>query len=117
MRESEEQGAPVGGRFDLLLEQLGAEVVAESLGVDVGELARIQSGAVPLVGGIRARLDALALSMGMVVEWWDISGDEALGVELPGVGLSEGGEGDGGGSIRQSPVCSMLKTRWERSMG
>ena len=53
MRESEENGAPGGGRFDLLLKQLGAEVVAEGLGVD--ELARIQSGAVPVVGGIRER--------------------------------------------------------------
>ena len=91
MREFEEQGAPVGGRFDLLLEQLGAGVVAESLGVDVDELGRIQSGAVPLVGGIRERLDALALSMGMVVDWWDISGDEASGVELRGGGVAGGG--------------------------
>ena len=65
MRESEENGAPGGGRFDLLLKQLGAGVVAES-----------------------------------------------LGVELP-----EGGEGEGGGSVRQSPVRSTLKTRWDRSMG
>ena len=64
-RESEEKGAPGGGRFDLLLKQLGAGVVAESLGVEV----------------------------------------------------SEGGEGEGGGSIRQSPVRSTLKTRWDRSMG
>ena len=69
MRESEEKGASGGGRFGLLLKQLGAEVVAESLGVDVDELGRIQSGAVPLVGGIRDRLNALALSMGMAVEW------------------------------------------------
>ena len=47
MRESEEKGASVGGRFGLLLKQLGAGVVAESLGVDVEELARIQSGAAP----------------------------------------------------------------------
>ena len=107
----------LGGRFDLLLEQLGAEVVAESLGVGVDELGRIQSGAVPLEGGIGERLDALALSMRMVVEWWDISGDEVSGVELSGVELSEGGKGEGGGSIRQSPVCSTLKTRWDRSMG
>ena len=32
-------------------------MVAEGPGVDVDELARIQSGAVPLVGGIRERLD------------------------------------------------------------
>ena len=65
MRESEENGAPGGGRFDLLLKQLGAGVAAEG-----------------------------------------------LGVELP-----EGGEGEGGGSVRQSSVRSTLKTRWDRSMG
>ena len=106
MRESEEKGASVGGRFDLLLKQLGAGVVAESLGVDVEELARIQSGAAPLEGGVRERLGALAESMGVAVDWWDASGGEALGVELP-----EGGEGEGMGSIRQSSVCSTLKTR------
>ena len=47
MRESEENGGPGGGRFSRLLGQLGAGVVAESLGVDVEELARIQSGAAP----------------------------------------------------------------------
>ena len=65
MRESEEKGAPGGGRFDLLLKQLGAGVVAES----------------------------------------------------PGVELPEGGEGEGGGSVRQSSVRSTMKTRWDRSMG
>ena len=95
MRESEENGAPGGGRLDRLLEQLGAVVVAESLGVDVDELARIQSGAVPLVGGLRDRFEALASSMGMAVEWWEASGDDVLGVESPGVDLSVGVE-DGG---------------------
>ena len=95
MRESEENGASGGGRFDLLLEQLGAVVVAEGLGVDVDELARIQSGAVPVVGGLRTRLNALAGSMGKAVDWWDVSGDEVLGVESPGVDLSVGVE-DGG---------------------
>ena len=74
MLESEEKGAPGGGRFDLLLDQLGAGVVAESLGVDVEELARIQSGAAPLEGGVRERLGALAESMGVAVDWWDASG-------------------------------------------
>ena len=74
MRESEEKVASVGGRFDLLLKQLGAGVVAESLGVDVEELARIQSGAAPLEGGVRERLGALAESMGVAVDWWDASG-------------------------------------------
>ena len=63
MRESEEKGVPGGGRFDLLLKRLGAVVAAESLGVDVDELARIQSGAVPLVGGIRERLDPAVLGL------------------------------------------------------
>ena len=94
-RESGEKGAPFGGWFDLLLEQLGAEVVAEGLGVDVDELARIQSGAVPVVGGLRTRLNALAGSMGKAVDWWDVSGDEVLGVESPGVDLSVGVEGVG----------------------
>ena len=35
MLESEEKGASGGGRFDLLLKQLGAGVVAESPGVEV----------------------------------------------------------------------------------
>ena len=109
MRESEENGGPGGGLFNRLLGQLGAGVVAESLGVDVEELARIQSGAVPLEGGVRERFDALAESMGAAVDWWDMSGDEVLGVE--------GGEGEGGVSIRQSSVCSTLKTRYDRSMG
>ena len=90
MRESEENGAPGGGRFDLLLEQLGADVVAEGLGVDVSELAGIQSGAVPLEGVLLGRLKALAGSMGTAVDWWEVSGEEALGVESPGVDLSVG---------------------------
>ena len=89
------RGLLLGVWFDLLLEQLGADVVAEGLGVDVDELARIQSGAVPLVGGLRTRLNALAGSMGKAVDWWDVSGDEVLGVESPGVDLSVGVEGVG----------------------
>ena len=71
-----------------MLEQLGADVVAEGLGVDVGELAGIQSGAVPLTGVLLDRLKALAGSMGTAVDWWEVSGEEALGVESPGVDLS-----------------------------
>ena len=47
MRESEDSGGPGGGRFNRLLGQLGAAVMAEGMGVDVEELARIQSGAAP----------------------------------------------------------------------
>ena len=112
MRESEEKVVSARDQFDRLLKQLGSVVVAESLGVDVEELARIRSGAAPLEGGVRERLGALAESMGAAVDWWGASGGEALGVELP-----EGGEGEGMGSIRQSSVCSTLKTRWDRSMG
>ena len=82
------RGLLLGVGFDLLLEQLGADVVAEGLGVDVGELAGIQSGAVPLTGVLLDRLKALAGSMGTAVDWWEVSGEEALGVESPGVDLS-----------------------------
>ena len=99
-RESGDKGSPVGGRFDLLLEQLGAEVVAEGLGVDVGELAGIQSGAVPLTGVLLDRLKALAGSMGTAVDWWEVSGEEALGVESPGVDLS-GVDLSVGGGLRE----------------
>ena len=87
MRESEDSGGPDGGRFNRLLGQLGAAVMAEGMGVEAAELARIQSGAAPLEGGVRNRFEALAKSMGVAVDWWDISGDEASGVELPGVEL------------------------------
>ena len=63
----------------------GLRVVAEGLGVDVSELAGIQSGAVPLEGVLLGRLKALAGSMGTAVDWWEASGDGAMGVELPGV--------------------------------
>ena len=95
MRESEDSGGPDGGLFNRLLGQLGAVVMAEGMGVEVDELARIQSGAVPLEGGVRDRFDALAESMGTAVGWWGASGGEVLGVELelelPGVELPEGG--------------------------
>ena len=95
MRESEDSGGPGGGLFNRLLGQLGAVVMAEGMGVEVDELARIQSGAVPLEGGVRERFDALAESMGTAVGWWGASGGEVLGVELelelPGVELPEGG--------------------------
>ena len=99
MRESEEKALPARESFDLLLDQLGAELVAESLEVDEGELVRIQSGAVPLECGIRDRLGVLAKSMGMAVDWWGISGGEVSGVDLSGVELLGvgGGEGEGGG--------------------
>ena len=97
MRESEDSGGPGGGLFNRLLGQLGAVVMAEGMGVEVDELARIQSGAVPLEGGVRDRFDALAESMGTAVGWWGASGGEVLGVELelelPGVELPEGGGG------------------------
>ena len=103
MRESEDSGGPGGGLFNRLLGQLGAEVVAESLGVDVEELARIQSGAEPLEGGVRDRFEVLAKSMGTAVDWWGASGGEALGVELelelPGVELP----GARSGSPRSAP--------------
>ena len=100
MRESGDSGGPDGGRFNRLLGQLGAAVMAEGMGVEVEELARIQSGAEPLEGGVRDRFEALAKSMGMAVDWWGASGGEVLGVELelelpgvelPGVELPDGG--------------------------
>ena len=74
------------GRLDILLEQLGPNVVSETLEVELGALGRFQSGEVALEGGVLERMNALGLQMGMTVKWWD--------EELP---LSDVGGGGFGG--------------------
>ena len=59
------------GCLDLLLEQLGPNVVSETLEVELGALGGFQSGEVALEGGVLERLTALGLQMGMTVDWWD----------------------------------------------
>ena len=93
MMEAGDGGVSNRDRLDLLLEQLGVDVVAESLDVGLDELGDLQSGATRLEGGVLERLVALASSMGMTVDWWEDEPpvSEAAGVELeePGVALEE----------------------------
>lgn len=65
------EGAGPRERLRLLLEQLGADLVLETLGVDAGELAQLQDGSLPLAGITLERLEALSDSMGSMVEWWN----------------------------------------------
>ena len=81
-------GASGRDRLDLLLEQLGVDVVRETLDVDMELLGGLQSGAEPLSGEVLERLNALSESMGMMVDWWD---EEVLGAEAGGVELEESG--------------------------
>ena len=52
MLDAEEREGSSRGRLDLLLEQLGADVVSETLEVEIEALSRFQSGATPLEGGV-----------------------------------------------------------------
>ena len=52
MLDAEEREGSSRGRLDLLLEQLGADVVSETLEVEIEALSRFQSGAAPLEGGV-----------------------------------------------------------------
>ena len=58
MLDAEEREGSSRGRLDLLLEQLGANVVSETLEVEIEALSRFQSGAEPLEGGVLEPSDA-----------------------------------------------------------
>ena len=101
MLDAEQKGVSSRGRLDLLLEQLGIDVVSETLEVEIEALSRLQSGVAPLEGGVLERMNALGKSMGMTVDWWeeeiplsDVAGVElkepevALEEELPAAGVS-----------------------------
>ena len=101
MLDADEREGSSRGRLDLLLEQLGPNVVSETLEVELGALGGFQSGAAPLEGGVLERLNALGVQMGMTVKWWDeelplsdVGGVDleeapvALDDELPAAGVS-----------------------------
>ena len=116
MLDAEQKGISSRGRLDLLLEQLGIDVVSETLEVEIEALSQLQSGVAPLEGGVLERMNALGKSMGMTVDWWqeespiaDVAGVElkepevALEEELPAAGGIEpepelGGEPGGAAS-------------------
>ena len=81
------------GRLDLLLEQLGIDVVSETLEVEIEALSQLQSGVAPLEGGVLERMNALGKSMGMTVDWWQEESplSDVVGVQLkePEVALEE----------------------------
>ena len=52
MLDADEREGSSRGRLDLLLEQLGANVVSETLEVELEALGGFQSGAAPLEGGV-----------------------------------------------------------------
>ena len=52
MLDAEEREGSSRGRLDLLLEQLGIDVVSETLEVEIEALSRLQSGVAPLEGGV-----------------------------------------------------------------
>ena len=52
MLDAQEREGSSRGRLDLLLEQLGGDVVSETLEVEIEALSRFQSGAAPLEGGV-----------------------------------------------------------------
>ena len=93
MLDAEEKGVSSRGRLDLLLEQLGIDVVSETLEVEIEALSRLQSGVAPLEGGVLERMNALGKSMGMTVDWWQEESplSDVVGVELkePEVALEE----------------------------
>ena len=86
MLDADEREGSSRGRLDLLLEQLGADVVSETLEVELEALGGFQSGAAPLEGGVLERLNALGLQMGMTVTWWD---EELPLSDVGGVDLEE----------------------------
>ena len=93
MLDAEEREVSSRGRLDLLLEQLGVDVVSETLEVEIEALSRLQSGVAPLEGGVLERMNALGKLMGMTVDWWEeeIPLSDVVGVELkePEVALEE----------------------------
>ena len=68
MLDADEREGSSRGRLDILLEQLGPNVVSETLEVELEALGGFQSGAAPLEGGVLERLNALGESMGMTVD-------------------------------------------------
>ena len=86
MLDAEEREGSSRGRLDILLEQLGPNVVSETLEVELGALGRFQSGADPLEGGVLERMNALGVQMGMTVTWWD---EELPLSDVGGVDLEE----------------------------
>ena len=58
MLDAEEREVSSRGRLDLLLEQLGIDVVSETLEVEIEALSRLQSGVAPLEGGVLERSGA-----------------------------------------------------------
>ena len=68
MLDAEEREGSSRGRLDILLEQLGPNVVSETLEVELEALGGFQSGAAPLEGGVLERLNTLGESMGMTVD-------------------------------------------------
>ena len=86
MLDADEREGSSRGRLDLLLEQLGANVVSETLEVELEALSGFQSGAAPLEGGVLERLNALGVQMGMTVTWWD---EELPLSDVGGVDLEE----------------------------
>ena len=52
MLDADEREGSSRGRLDILLEQLGANVVSETLEVELEALGGFQSGAAPLEGGV-----------------------------------------------------------------
>ena len=84
MLDAEEREGSSRGRLDILLEQLGPNVVSETLEVELEALGGFQSGAAPLEGGVLERLNALGVQMGMTVKWWDeeLPLSDVVGVDL-----------------------------------
>ena len=84
MLDADERESSSRGRLDILLEQLGPDVVSETLEVELEALGGFQSGAAPLEGGVLERLNALGLQMGMTVKWWDaeLPLSDVVGVDL-----------------------------------
>ncbi len=101
-------------RLELLLEQLGVDVVSETLEVEMEVLGDLHSGVVPLEGRVLERLNVLAESMGMTVEWWEDETpvSEAVGVEVeePG-GVLEDELPAGGVSSRSRSWAGNLEDR------
>ncbi len=93
MLDAEEREGSSRGRLDLLLEQLGPNVVSETLEVELEALSGFQSGASPLDGAVLERLNALGVQMGMTVEWWDeelpLSDVGGVDLEEPAAALEE----------------------------
>ena len=70
MLDAEEREGSSRGRLDLLLEQLGPNVVSETLEVELGALGRFQSGEAALEGGVLERMNALGRQGLPAGGWW-----------------------------------------------